>query len=49
MSFSSLAIHVAQPWFHSKLSRDEAQKLIAQQGLIDGCVDLNLPKGCFIY
>uniref|UniRef100_A0A672QN10 Growth factor receptor bound protein 14 n=1 Tax=Sinocyclocheilus grahami TaxID=75366 RepID=A0A672QN10_SINGR len=36
MSFSSLAIHVAQPWFHSKLSRDEAQKLITQQGLIDG-------------
>uniref|UniRef100_A0A673FNF4 Growth factor receptor-bound protein 14-like n=1 Tax=Sinocyclocheilus rhinocerous TaxID=307959 RepID=A0A673FNF4_9TELE len=29
-------IHVAQPWFHSKLSRDEAQKLITQQGLIDG-------------
>uniref|UniRef100_A0A672KRP7 SH2 domain-containing protein n=1 Tax=Sinocyclocheilus grahami TaxID=75366 RepID=A0A672KRP7_SINGR len=36
MSFSSLAIHVAQPWFHSKLSRDEAQKLITQLGLIDG-------------
>uniref|UniRef100_A0A3B1JIA2 SH2 domain-containing protein n=1 Tax=Astyanax mexicanus TaxID=7994 RepID=A0A3B1JIA2_ASTMX len=26
----------AQPWFHSKLSRDEAQKLITQHGLIDG-------------
>uniref|UniRef100_A0A673KAW2 Growth factor receptor-bound protein 14-like n=1 Tax=Sinocyclocheilus rhinocerous TaxID=307959 RepID=A0A673KAW2_9TELE len=36
ISLSSLAIHVAQPWFHSKLSRDEAQKLITQQGLIDG-------------
>uniref|UniRef100_A0A8C1N2V3 Growth factor receptor bound protein 14 n=1 Tax=Cyprinus carpio TaxID=7962 RepID=A0A8C1N2V3_CYPCA len=36
ISCSSLAIHVAQPWFHSKLSRDEAQKLITQQGLIDG-------------
>uniref|UniRef100_A0A671SME2 Growth factor receptor bound protein 14 n=1 Tax=Sinocyclocheilus anshuiensis TaxID=1608454 RepID=A0A671SME2_9TELE len=36
ISFSSLAIHVAQLWFHSKLSRDEAQKLITQQGLIDG-------------
>ncbi|RXN22968.1 growth factor receptor-bound 14-like isoform X1 [Labeo rohita] len=35
-SMSSIAIHVAQPWFHSKLSRDEAQKLITQQGLIDG-------------
>uniref|UniRef100_A0A671Q2R9 Growth factor receptor bound protein 14 n=1 Tax=Sinocyclocheilus anshuiensis TaxID=1608454 RepID=A0A671Q2R9_9TELE len=33
---SFTAIHVAQPWFHSKLSRDEAQKLITQQGLIDG-------------
>ncbi|XP_016324366.1 growth factor receptor-bound protein 14 isoform X1 [Sinocyclocheilus anshuiensis] len=35
-SMSSIAIHVAQLWFHSKLSRDEAQKLITQQGLIDG-------------
>ncbi|KAI1898283.1 hypothetical protein AGOR_G00070730 [Albula goreensis] len=33
---SNLAIHRAQPWFHSKLSRDEAQRLIAEQGLIDG-------------
>lgn len=47
MSFPSLAIHVAQSWFHSKLSRDEAQKLITQQGLIDGYVHLNLPKCCF--
>lgn len=29
-------LHLAQPWFHSKLSRDEAQRLITQQGLIDG-------------
>ncbi|XP_041857955.1 growth factor receptor-bound protein 14 isoform X2 [Melanotaenia boesemani] len=29
-------VHMAQPWFHSKLSREEAQRLIAQQGLIDG-------------
>lgn len=35
-SLSNLAIHVAQPWFHSKVSREEAQKLITQQGLIDG-------------
>ncbi|XP_059418527.1 growth factor receptor-bound protein 14-like isoform X2 [Carassius carassius] len=35
-SMSSIAIHVAQPWFYCKLSRDEAQKLISQQGLIDG-------------
>ncbi|KAG5852530.1 hypothetical protein ANANG_G00063400 [Anguilla anguilla] len=33
---SNLAIHRAQPWFHSKLSRDEAHRLIAEQGLIDG-------------
>lgn len=32
----SIAIHMAQPWFHSKLSRDEAHKLITQHGLIDG-------------
>ncbi|XP_051565560.1 growth factor receptor-bound protein 14-like [Myxocyprinus asiaticus] len=35
-SMCNIAIHVAQPWFHSKLSREEAQKLIGQQGLIDG-------------
>ncbi|XP_057192124.1 growth factor receptor-bound protein 14 isoform X2 [Triplophysa rosa] len=35
-SMSNIAIHVAQPWFHSKVSRDEAQKLITQHGLIDG-------------
>uniref|UniRef100_A0A3B5MZB3 Growth factor receptor bound protein 14 n=1 Tax=Xiphophorus couchianus TaxID=32473 RepID=A0A3B5MZB3_9TELE len=28
-------IHLAQPWFHGKLSREEAQHLITQQGLID--------------
>uniref|UniRef100_A0A8C9VIJ3 Growth factor receptor bound protein 14 n=1 Tax=Scleropages formosus TaxID=113540 RepID=A0A8C9VIJ3_SCLFO len=30
------SLHRAQPWFHSKLSRDEAHRLIAQHGLIDG-------------
>uniref|UniRef100_A0AAY5EZT4 Growth factor receptor bound protein 14 n=1 Tax=Electrophorus electricus TaxID=8005 RepID=A0AAY5EZT4_ELEEL len=35
-SLSNIAIHMAQPWFHSKLSRDEAHKLITQHGLIDG-------------
>ncbi|CAL1582460.1 unnamed protein product [Knipowitschia caucasica] len=35
-SVCSLALHMAQPWFHSKLSREEAQRLITQQGLIDG-------------
>ncbi|XP_041057096.1 growth factor receptor-bound protein 14 isoform X4 [Carcharodon carcharias] len=31
------AIHRMQLWFHHRLSRDEAQKLIEQQGLVDGC------------
>uniref|UniRef100_A0A3Q3EHC2 Growth factor receptor bound protein 14 n=1 Tax=Labrus bergylta TaxID=56723 RepID=A0A3Q3EHC2_9LABR len=35
-SLSNIALHLAQSWFHSKLSRDEAQRLITQQGLIDG-------------
>ncbi|XP_071368689.1 growth factor receptor-bound protein 14 isoform X1 [Centroberyx affinis] len=35
-SMSNIALHLAQPWFHSKLSRDEAHRLITQQGLIDG-------------
>ncbi|RXM28126.1 Growth factor receptor-bound protein 14 [Acipenser ruthenus] len=33
---SNLVIHRTHPWFHHKISRDEAHKLIAQQGLIDG-------------
>uniref|UniRef100_A0A7M4FL94 Growth factor receptor-bound protein 14 n=1 Tax=Crocodylus porosus TaxID=8502 RepID=A0A7M4FL94_CROPO len=32
----NIAIHRSQPWFHHKISRDEAQRLILQQGLIDG-------------
>uniref|UniRef100_A0A3Q2C8V8 Growth factor receptor bound protein 14 n=1 Tax=Cyprinodon variegatus TaxID=28743 RepID=A0A3Q2C8V8_CYPVA len=35
-SVSNLAIHLVQPWFHGKMSRDEAQRLIMQQGPIDG-------------
>ncbi|KAM6955489.1 growth factor receptor-bound protein 14 isoform 2-T4 [Lycodopsis pacificus] len=35
-SVSIIALHLAQSWFHGKLSRDEAQRLITQQGLIDG-------------
>uniref|UniRef100_A0AAQ5XKV2 Growth factor receptor bound protein 14 n=1 Tax=Amphiprion ocellaris TaxID=80972 RepID=A0AAQ5XKV2_AMPOC len=35
-SVPNIAIHLAQPWFHGKLSREEAQRLIIQQGLIDG-------------
>ncbi|XP_064419796.1 growth factor receptor-bound protein 14 isoform X2 [Latimeria chalumnae] len=32
----NIAIHRSQPWFHHKITREEAQRLIAQQGLIDG-------------
>lgn len=35
-SSSNIALHLAQSWFHGKLSRDESQRLITQQGLIDG-------------
>ncbi|XP_066542597.1 growth factor receptor-bound protein 14 isoform X1 [Hoplias malabaricus] len=35
-SLSNIAIHMAQSWFHSKLSRDEAHKLMTQHGLVDG-------------
>lgn len=30
------AIHRTQPWFHGRISREESQRLIAQQGLVDG-------------
>ncbi|XP_048095836.1 growth factor receptor-bound protein 14 isoform X3 [Alosa pseudoharengus] len=33
---ASIALHLAQPWFHSKLSREETHRLISQQGLVDG-------------
>ncbi|XP_075036842.1 growth factor receptor-bound protein 14 isoform X2 [Mixophyes fleayi] len=35
-STMNFAIHLSQPWFHHKISRDEAQKLILQQGLVNG-------------
>ncbi|XP_045415156.1 growth factor receptor-bound protein 14 isoform X2 [Lemur catta] len=35
-SAANMAIHQAQPWFHHKISRDEAQRLISQQGPVDG-------------
>ncbi|XP_018423357.1 PREDICTED: growth factor receptor-bound protein 14 isoform X1 [Nanorana parkeri] len=35
-STMNLAVHMSQPWFHHKISRDEAQKLICQQGLVNG-------------
>ncbi|XP_029461482.1 growth factor receptor-bound protein 14 isoform X3 [Rhinatrema bivittatum] len=33
---TNMAIHISQPWFHHNISRNEAQKLILQQGHIDG-------------
>ncbi|XP_067597819.1 growth factor receptor-bound protein 14 isoform X8 [Pseudorca crassidens] len=33
---TNMAIHRSQPWFHHKTSREEAQRLIIQQGLVDG-------------
>lgn len=30
------AIHRTQPWFHGRISREESQRLIRQQGLVDG-------------
>ncbi|XP_075789626.1 growth factor receptor-bound protein 14 isoform X1 [Pelodiscus sinensis] len=33
---SGVAIHRTQLWFHHKISRHEAQRLILQQGLVDG-------------
>ncbi|KAM9597623.1 growth factor receptor-bound protein 7 isoform 1-T3 [Trichechus inunguis] len=32
----SAAIHRTQPWFHGHISREESQRLIRQQGLVDG-------------
>ncbi|XP_039208720.1 growth factor receptor-bound protein 14 isoform X2 [Crotalus tigris] len=33
---STAAIHSSQPWFHHKISREEAHQLILRQGLVDG-------------
>ncbi|XP_060112973.1 growth factor receptor-bound protein 14 isoform X2 [Heteronotia binoei] len=33
---SNIAIHSSQPWFHHKISREEAHQLILRQGLVDG-------------
>ncbi|KAM9308060.1 growth factor receptor-bound protein 10 [Gastrophryne carolinensis] len=32
----STVIHRTQPWFHGRISREESQTLIKQQGLVDG-------------
>ncbi|EMP33832.1 Growth factor receptor-bound protein 7 [Chelonia mydas] len=32
----STAIHRTQPWFHGRISREDTQRLIIQQGLVDG-------------
>uniref|UniRef100_A0A3Q3VQP6 Uncharacterized protein n=1 Tax=Mola mola TaxID=94237 RepID=A0A3Q3VQP6_MOLML len=34
-SLMSTILHLGQSWFHGRMSRDEAQRLITQQGLID--------------
>ncbi|NXA40857.1 GRB7 protein, partial [Eudromia elegans] len=30
------AVHRSQPWFHGRLSREDTQRLIGRQGLVDG-------------
>ncbi|XP_063789692.1 growth factor receptor-bound protein 14 isoform X2 [Pseudophryne corroboree] len=35
-STMNFAIHLSQPWFHHNISRHEAQKMIVQQGLVNG-------------
>lgn len=32
----NMALHRSQPWFHHRISRDEAQRLIIRQGPVDG-------------
>ncbi|XP_018413554.1 PREDICTED: growth factor receptor-bound protein 10 isoform X3 [Nanorana parkeri] len=32
----STVIHRTQPWFHGRISREESQTIIKQQGLVDG-------------
>ncbi|KAM6268959.1 growth factor receptor-bound protein 14 isoform 1-T1 [Porphyrio hochstetteri] len=36
IAMSNVAIHRSQSWFHHKISREEAQRLILQHGLVDG-------------
>ncbi|XP_015490616.1 growth factor receptor-bound protein 14 isoform X4 [Parus major] len=36
IAMSNMAIHRSQSWFHHKISREEAQRLILQHGLVDG-------------
>ncbi|KAF4796867.1 growth factor receptor-bound protein 14 isoform X1 [Turdus rufiventris] len=36
ITMANLAIHRSQSWFHHKISREEAQRLILQHGLVDG-------------
>ncbi|XP_075767699.1 growth factor receptor-bound protein 7 isoform X3 [Pelodiscus sinensis] len=35
-SLLSTTIHRTQPWFHGRISREDTQRLIIQQGLVDG-------------
>ncbi|XP_016155415.1 PREDICTED: growth factor receptor-bound protein 14 isoform X3 [Ficedula albicollis] len=36
IAMANMAIHRSQSWFHHKISREEAQRLILQHGLVDG-------------
>ncbi|XP_069472413.1 growth factor receptor-bound protein 14 [Ambystoma mexicanum] len=36
ISTTNIAIHISQPWFHHKMSREESQRMISKQGLVDG-------------
>ncbi|XP_062847913.1 growth factor receptor-bound protein 7 [Trichomycterus rosablanca] len=45
------AVHQAQPWFHGGVSRTEAQKLLEEQGQVDGMFlirDSQLHPQCFV-
>lgn len=35
---TTVGIHTIQPWFHSKLTRDQATMLINKHGCVDGYV-----------
>ena len=36
--YSSMPLHVTQPWFHSHISREHAVHAIHHTGMINGCV-----------
>jgi len=47
----SSGLHMAQPWFHSGISREQAVSLITRQGLVDGVFlvrDSHTMKGAYV-